>query len=76
VNSGNVCCQDLESFGSHWKLFYSMDSINKHLNDKLIRLSENLCCQNFESLVNRLSTYRPRVFRQPVETVLQYGYYI
>ena len=31
-------CQDLESFGSQWKLFSSVYSINKHLNDKLIQL--------------------------------------
>ena len=29
----------------------------------------SLCCQDFESFVSKLS--RPRVFRQPVETILQ-----
>ena len=35
---------------------------------------ENLCCQDFESLGNRLS--RLRVFWQLVETVMQYEMYI
>ena len=54
----------------------NMDSIIKHLNDKLNKILhcekwKLICCQDFESLVSRLS--RPRVFRQSVETVSQYG---